>query len=291
MRQFFDKLLSLAGLGDLPRDKELYPTFSPRVRNLLREETQTFLERSIFEDESSWAEILTAEHTYLNQDLAAYYGFGDVQGDQLQRVELPRDQRLGLLTQGAIMAATTHSNYTNPVARGAFVLKRLLCRDLSLPTGETLAQIKPPDPYSGRTGRERYTAHRAQPVCAACHDLMDPVGFSFENYDAVGLFRATENDVEIDASGDLVIDGVERHFGNAIELARHLGGSTEAMDCFARRWLDYAYGQTLGEEDACSVAGATRPFRDSGYVVKELLLGTSQSTGFMFIPKPQELAP
>ncbi|HET8939966.1 MAG TPA: DUF1592 domain-containing protein [Polyangiales bacterium] len=288
LRQFFDKLLPIAGLTDLPRDHSVYPSFSPQIGLLLREETQTFLERSILDEEASWSTILTAPYTYLNEQLANYYGFGSVTGDEFQRVDLPADQRLGLLTQGAIMTGTTHSNFTNPVSRGAFVLKRLLCRDIPLPTGETLALVKPPDPYSGRTARERYTAHRSQPVCAACHDMMDPVGFALENFDAVGLFRTTENDVEIDTHGELLMDNKVRQFDNALEFAQHLGRSKEAMECFAQRWLDYAYGQTLTAQDACSVAGATRPFRESGYVVKELLLSTSQAIGFRFMPKPEE---
>ena len=129
-------------------------------------------------------------------------------GTALTKVNLNTSQRLGLLTLGGMAAGSTTSNLTNPVLRGVFILNKLMCNNIELPTGFT---PMPPDPYSGKTARERFSKHSASAVCASCHQYIDPLGLPFENYDAVGLYRASERwtdrmtnityDTPIDASG------------------------------------------------------------------------------------------
>jgi len=187
VRYFFDSLLPINGLTDLEREAMLFPTYSPMIGSYMHEETQRFLEYEIFEGPGTWTSALTAPYTFLNGPLAAFYGIAGVTGTTFQKVPQDPAKRLGFMTQGGVMAGTTHSNTTNPVVRGSFVVQKLMCRDIPLPSGDILAKVKPPDPYSGKTARERFTLHKTEPVCASCHQYMDPVGFTLENYDPVKL--------------------------------------------------------------------------------------------------------
>ncbi|WP_438010356.1 DUF1592 domain-containing protein [Sorangium sp. So ce321] len=281
IRFFFDNLLPISNLADLERNAEAFPTFSKTIGALMREETQRFLEHEIFEGTGTWASVLTAPYTFMNGPLAAFYGVPGVTGDEFQQVQLDTTQRLGLLTQAGMMAGTTHSNTTNPVVRGSFVLQKLMCLKIPLPTGDILERVKPPDPYTGATARERFSQHSQDEVCRGCHHLMDPVGFTFENYDAVGLFRTTENDVTIDASGSL--PGSTETVSGPTELVKELAETEEVHGCFATRWTEYAYGLTLRAEDACTKQEITTAFKASGYNVKQLLIDLTQTDAFHYI--------
>jgi hypothetical protein len=312
VRYFFDALLPLGHLTDLPRDAAQYPTFNSTIGSLMQQETRTFLEREVFETGGSgtWSGILTAPYTYVNGPLATYYGMQGVTGDAFQRVDLDTTQRRGLITQGAILTGLTPSNHTNPVIRGGFIVNLLMCRNIGLPSDPAiLAMVTPPDPYSAPTGRDRYTRHTSLEVCAGCHSQMDPVGFSLENYDAVGLWRTTENNVAIDASGE-VPDMPGGDFGDcpsgiacaekasgakyqtacngscATELAQRLGRNAEIMNCFPMKWLDFAYGQTLmatDPHDVCNREFLASTFIASGSNIKQMLIDISQTDGFLYL--------
>jgi hypothetical protein len=313
VRYFFDALLPLGHLTDLPRDTMLYPTFNSTIGSLMAQETRTFLEREVFEADGSgtWAGILTAPYSYMNGTLATYYGMqGAVTGDAFQRVTLDPAQRRGLITQGAILTGLTPSNHTNPVIRGGFIVNLLMCRNIGLPSDPAiLAMVTPPDPGSAPTGRQRFTNHSQLEVCAGCHVQMDPVGFALENYDAVGLWRTMENGVVIDASGE-VPDMPGGDFGDcpsgiacgekasgtkyqtpcngscATELAERLGRNAEIMTCFPTKWLDFAYGQTLtaaDPHDVCNRENLAGTFINSGSNIKQMLIDISQTDGFLYL--------
>jgi hypothetical protein len=286
LRFFFDNLLPISSLAQLERDPTVYPSFNASIGALLREETQRFLEYEIFDGSGTWPGALTAPYTFVNDALARYYGMPAVTGAEFRKVAVDPAQRLGLLTLGGVMAGSTPSNHTNPVLRGSFIVQKLMCRPLQLPTDPAiLAQVKPPDPYSGKTARDRYGAHSQNPVCATCHQFMDPVGLTFENYDAVGLYRVQENGVTIDASG--WVPGSDTKVANAVGLAREIAANEETQNCFAWHWLDYAYGRSLDDDqpdDVCAKERIERAFRESGYDVKQLLLDLTQTDAFLYLP-------
>ncbi|WP_437979482.1 DUF1592 domain-containing protein [Sorangium sp. So ce117] len=286
VRYFFDNLLPISSLADLERNAESFPTFTRTIGSLMHEETQRLLDHEIFEENGTWASILTAPYTFMNGPLAAFYGVSGVTGDEFQRVELDTTQRLGLLTQAGMMAGTTHSNNTNPVVRGAFVLDKLMCQKIPLPTGDILERVKPPDPYTGATARDRFSQHSKDPVCATCHQFMDPVGFALENYDAVGLFRTTENDVPIDASGG--VPGTDIKVNGPVELVQGLAQTEAVQNCFATHWAEYGYGLTLRAGDACTKKAVTDAFKASGYNVKQLLIELTQTDAFHYMAAQEE---
>jgi hypothetical protein len=288
VRFFFDSLLPISGLTSLTRDSQIFPQFTPQIGALLREETLQYLEREIFEDNATWPAILTEPYTYLNEPLAAFYGVSGVSGTDFRRVALDTSQRLGVLTQAGVLAGTAHSNLTSPVLRGSFVVQRLLCRSIPLPTGDVLAKIKPPEPGSGLTGRDRYTAHSSEAVCRGCHQYMDPVGFALENYDAIGLFRHEENGATIDASGVIPDgEGGEVRFGGPLDLVRAIADSREANECFATQWMSFAYGLSANDLDDCTVATIKKAFKESDYSVRTLLLSLAQSDAFLYLAHAQ----
>jgi hypothetical protein len=291
VRFFFDNLLPISGLSGLERDRTLYPTFTPALGALMREETQRFLEHEIFEGPGSWRSALTAPYTFVNEPLAKFYGMSGVSGDAFQKVDVDPARRLGLLTQAGMLAGTTHSNTTSPVLRGSYIVRKLLCLNIPLPTAELLgeevfAKIKPPEPYTGKTARERYSAHSKDPVCAACHRSMDPVGLALENFDAVGLWRDQENGETIDASGS--VPGDMTPLNGPVELARKLAETDEVQSCFASHWSNFAYARSLDDADACTQETLATRFAQSGHDVKALLLALTQTPAFLYLPAVRE---
>jgi hypothetical protein len=301
---FFDNLLPIPDLSGLTRDTALFPTWSSAIGAAMRTEVQRVLEFEIYENTTqvappyaagSWPAILTAPYTFVNQALFSHYGASSfapgttVTGTALTKVNLNTTQRLGLLTLGGMTAGSTTTNLTNPVLRGIFVANKLMCRNVELPTGFTPMV---PDPYSGKTARERYSKHSTAAVCAECHKIIDPLGFPFENYDAVGLYRASEKwtdratnityDTPIDASGS--VPGVSGTAKNAVELAGLLATSAEVENCFASHWMRFAYGRSLEGVDACNQQSVQNAFAAAGYNVKQLLLAITQSDGFLYRP-------
>lgn len=286
VRFFFSRFLPIEGLTDLARDPAQYPTFTPQIGALMRRETDTFLEHEIFEGPGDWRSILTAPYTFVNETLAGFYGIEGVSGDTFQKVNVDPTRRKGLLTHGSVLTGTTVSNFTNPVRRGVFILRNMMCVDLPHPPESLAASIFPPDPYSGKTGRERYSAHSKQAGCAACHSIMDPPGFALENYDAVGLWRDQENDVTIDASGD--IPGLlDAPFSGPLELIDLIANDEKTHACFADMWLTFAAGRSLSAEDVCLKQKLEADFAASGYSIKELLLNVATSDAFLYMPSKE----
>jgi hypothetical protein len=284
VRFFFDNLLPISGLSDLERDRMLYPSYTPAVASLMQQETERLLEYEIFEGGGTWPSALTAPYTFVNAALAGYYGLPGVQGTSFQKVALDTTRRLGFVTHASVLTGTTPSDNTNPVLRGSFLVQKLLCMKIPPPDAAIAAKVKAPEPYSGKTARERFTKHRQDPVCSSCHVQMDPVGLALENFDAVGLYRTQENGVTIDASGS--VPGVPGTIDGPVELIRKLATADAAQDCFASHWLELAYGKSLGPGDQCLEAAVKIAFQKSGYNVRQLLLSLTQTDAFLYLGGP-----
>ncbi len=286
---FFDKVLPISDLRSLKRDAVMFPTFNPKVGSLLRQETQTFLEHQIFSGAAgagTWPSVFTAGYTFLNEELAAFYGVAGVTGEEFRQVNLDTTKRTGLLTQAGILAGPVHANNSNPVLRGSFVVQKLLCQTIPFPTGEIAAMVKLPDEASAPTARGRYTAHSTVPVCNSCHQLLDPAGFALENFDVVGQWRAQENGETIDVSGSLPLVGAP--FNGAVELGQRLAASETAQNCFASHWINFGYGRTVTANEACTVESIQTKFKQADYNVQKLLVELTQSAAFLYLPTVRE---
>jgi hypothetical protein len=287
VRFFFDNLLPISALGSLERDPTIYPTFNGKIGTLMRTETQTFLENEIFNGPGTWPGVFTANYTYVNAELAGYYGLTGVTGDTFQKVMLdPSTHRGGLLTQAGVVSGPVHTNHENPVVRGSFIVQKLMCQLIPRPTGAIAARVTPPDPNSAATARQRFSTHSTDPVCHACHVNMDPFGFALENFNVVGLWRDQENGVTIDATGSAPLLGGS--FNGPLEMEQALAGSEQVQQCFASQWLNFGYGRSLKPDESCGVESVQKAFKDSGYKIQDMLLALTQAEAFLTLPAVPE---
>jgi hypothetical protein len=217
----------------------------------------------------------------MNADVAAFYGVPGPAVAEFQRVDLDPNQRAGLLTQPSILAVNAHADQTSPVHRGKFVRERLLCEPIAPPPPDVKAVPPAVDPNA--TTRERFAQHDKDPACAYCHKLMDPIGFGFEHYDAMGTWRDLEQGLPIDASGEITSSkDVDGTFDGAIQLAERLSTSEEVRACVVTQWFQYGHGRPNTKDDACTIQKLQTSFADAGYDIKELLVALTQTDAFLY---------
>ena len=168
----------------------------------------------------------------------------------------------GVLTQPAIMAALAKPDQTHPIKRGLFVREQLLCQTPPPPPPDVNVAVPTPEP--GVSTRERFAQHTADPACAGCHALIDPIGFAFEHYDENGDYRTQDGGRPIDASGELIDTDVDGPFVGAAQLAERLAASQQVSDCMVTQWFTYAHGRPPTEDDACVLEELQRRFEESG---------------------------
>jgi hypothetical protein len=281
VRFFFDSLLPIQALGSLTRTPD-YGGFTQEIGHLMREETQTFLQDQVFSG-GTWHAVFTAPYTFANETLAKYYGIPDVTGPDFRKVMLDGTKRAGLMTQAGMLAGPIHSDPTNPVVRGAFVLDKLMCDKIPSPPA-TLGNIVPPDPGLGGTTRDRYSEHSKDDRCRNCHNKLDPIGFALENFNSVGQWQDMEGGKVIDVS---VTSPELGSFSGAVELGKKMAESPIVQACFATNWANYAYGRGTDEQDACTMKQLRETFQAKGYNIKELLLELTQTSSFLYMAQVQ----
>jgi hypothetical protein len=245
---FHEELFRLRTLStEIEKDPRRFPEFKPAWRDSIMKEGALFL-GEIFGRDRGLSELLTAPFTFVDATLAPLYGAKMPAGASgFVRVELDPGQRAGFLTQIGFLSRTGESE-SDPILRGAFINNDLLCLDLAPPPGAT-ENISDP-PATARTNRERVTAITSPAACAGCHaSFVNPAGFAFEHYDALGRYRTTEGGQPVDASGSYAFASGPKRFQNAVEFSRVLAESPEVHECYARGWLSYLQGRSLRHED------------------------------------------
>lgn len=280
LSSFHLQWLGLDNLLDLDKDPAVFPDFDESLQRAMRQETADFVDFVIRRGDGRLETLLSAPFTVASPALAALYGASAAPGAD-GTLALNPAQRAGLLTQAAFLTAHSHSNQTSPVQRGLYVRKNLLCTELPDPPMNVNATPPAPDPSA--TTRQRFEQHRVDPSCAGCHDLLDPIGVGFESYDAIGRFRSTENDLPVDARGELVGAGeASGSFSNAVELAQRLSTSADVRTCVQKQWFRFSLGRFEGAEDACTLQQLRQDFEASGFDVKALLLSLVTSDSFRY---------
>jgi mono/diheme cytochrome c family protein len=270
-------------LRELKNVKSDSREFSDNLRQAFRRETEMLLD-SILREDRSIIDLLDADYTFVDETLARHYGIPNVRGSRFRRVTVPSDDRRGLLGQSSFLLVTSVSNRTSPVSRGKWVLENLLGVPAPLPPPNV-----PPLEENG-TGndapvsvRARMEAHRKNPTCAACHKIMDPIGFSLENFDSIGRWRASDGGTPIDASGQLV-DGTRLDGPSSLRRAL-----LERWDVFVRttteKLLTYATGRPLTYADMPVVRQIARDARRDNNRLSSLILGVVKSEPFQMRTK------
>jgi hypothetical protein len=251
VRAFIFEWLGLSAVTTVPKDTMRFPELTPEIRAALLAEAERFVDHVMFASGNSLSALLTSPNTYLDAALAQFYGVPG-QADPATPVTLPDQGRRGILTLGATMLTHARSNDSSPVHRGKLVRERLLCQILPPPPAGLNIQPPPLDP--SKTTRERYKAHSSIEPCQSCHRLMDPIGLSFEHFDGVGRFRATDNGMPIDAHGEILDSkNSDAQFDGVSQLIDVLDGSPDVEACYSLSWLRFAYGLTESEQSGCVV--------------------------------------
>ncbi|HEY0709690.1 MAG TPA: DUF1588 domain-containing protein, partial [Polyangia bacterium] len=176
-------------------------------------------------------------------------------------------------------------NQSSPVARGKFVREQVLCQETAPPPPNL--NVTPPDVDPTKTTRERFAEHTASPACSGCHALMDPIGFGFESYDAVGRFRSMDGGRPVDNAGWITSSAdADGNFRGARQLVEKLAGSAQVRDCVATQWFRYGMGRFDGPGDGCSLQRLRQAFAASGGDLKEVLIALTQTESFLFRAAP-----
>ncbi len=279
VNNFAEQWLYLRNLGSANPDARLFPDFDDNLREAFRRETEMFFE-SIMREDRNVLDLLRANYTFVNERLAKHYGIPNVYGSRFRKVTFgPDDHRGGLLSQGSILTVTSYATRTSPVIRGKWILTNILGTPPP-PPPPNVPPLKEASAHADKpqTMRDRMAAHRAVQPCAGCHRLMDPVGFSLENYDAIGRWRASEDGASVDADGGLPdgssfagIDGLKQAILSKPEL--FVSTTTEKL-------MTYALGRGVEYYDEPAVRAVVRNARDHDYSFSSLVLGVVNSTPF-----------
>jgi hypothetical protein len=279
---FHRQWLGLRGVLNLQKDATRFPDFDESIAADMVVEADRFFQDIVFDGSGNAGELFSSDATFVNGNLASFYGIPNVSGSSFQKVTLDGTRRAGLITLGAPLAQLAKQNQTSPVLRGKFVREQLLCEHLDPPPPNINVMVPELDP--NLTTRERFSQHSTDDACSGCHVMMDPIGFGLENYDAVGKWRDTENGDPIDVSGS-VEEGeaadVAGPFVGPAELGDRLASSETVKQCMALNWFRYTNGRSETPADACELDALTARFAASGHDVKALLLALTQTSAFL----------
>lgn len=233
--RFGQQWLEAEHLDLLARDPETYPEWAT-LREAFEEEAGHFFADAVLQEDAGLPALFRRSHTRGGDDLAAFYG-ASRDGDVLR---FPDDERRGVLMLGGVLSHLAQAVQPSPVQRGHFVRTRLLCQTLPDPPPDLVVAPPPPDPT--RTNRESWEETTNGPTCAVCHTLMNPIGFAFESFDAIGRYRTVDNGQAVDTTGTLGGTDVDAPFADAVELSELLAESEIARRCFAAHWSEFALG-------------------------------------------------
>lgn len=274
---FAGQWLTLQNLKEVLPDPLIFPNFDRNLAQSMKRETE-LLFRNMIEEDRSPVDLLTADYTFVDERLAKHYGIPNILGNRFRRVAVPVDYRRGLLGHGSILTLTSVANRTAPVIRGKWVMEVLLGTPPPPPPPNIPALKEITDGVKPVSVRERLEEHRANPACASCHTLMDPIGFALENFDAVGVWRNKDNGFPVDATSKL-FDGTA--LNGPVSLRQAILNHSDAyLETFAEKLLSYGVGRVLRPSDMPSVRAVVRRAARSQSRFSSFVLAVVTSTPF-----------
>lgn len=278
LANFVEGWLEVDKLTSKAKTESILPLPDELRQSMIGETQQLFI--NTFKEGGSFADLFNADYTYIDQRLASHYGMGGGGGESFTRADLSgTDRATGVLGHASFLTTHALSDNSSPVQRAKIVIERLVCSTLPpVPQGldtslDTTTQFK--------TNRERYEAHRSVEPCKTCHATIDPIGYTFENYDGFGRYRTQENGIDIDASGEITqiapgnvaLDGLN-------SLSQALSASPEAQACLVRYWSYYAYGTDTWANIECNRDNVIRYAQAQNFSLKSVLQGVIQGPNF-----------
>ncbi len=275
VENFADQWLQIRNMKTVNPDRERFPTFDDDLRGAMIRETEMFFGAIIHEDRSV-LDLIDADFTFVNERLAKHYGITGVTGDGFRRIALEDGQRGGILTQASVLTVTSNPTRTSPVKRGKWILEQIL----GTPPPPPPADVPELDAQAKLSGslRQRMEQHRANPSCASCHARMDPLGFGFENFDAIGAWRTADSGSPVDSSGVLPS-------GQTFRGPKELKVILKARDkeftrCLSEKLLTYALGRGVEYLDTCALDKIVDGTAKDGFRFSRLVLEIVKSDPF-----------
>jgi mono/diheme cytochrome c family protein len=273
---FANQWLYLRDLKSVNPDVTVFPDFDDNLRQGFQRETELLFE-SVMREDRSVLDLLDSGHTFVNERLARHYGIPNVYGPDFRRVPVPNDARRGLLGHGSLLLVTSNANRTSPVIRGRWILENLLGSAAPAPPADVPPLEEKPT-ATAKSVRERIEQHRANPACAGCHKIMDPIGLSLENFDAIGRWRSDDEGVKVDATGQLV-DGTPIDGPAGLRKAL-LARSDVFVAVMTEKLLMYGVGRETKHFDMPAVRTIMRDAAKTRYRFSDLILGVVKSQAF-----------
>jgi hypothetical protein len=274
---FFTQWLGVTDLRSVPKDGKVYPDYTADLAGAMVAETAAFAAETVIAGDGKLSTIFTSNRGFPDGALAKLYGVTGVTGTAPTPVELDKAQRGGILTQASFLAEHASADESNPTRRGKVMADRVVCIEIPLPPDD-VPDPKPPAP--NLSVRERFDEHSKNPCAFACHSVMDPLGFAFENYNGIGAYQTMDGGKPVDASGSIELDGQKKAFANALDLGKHLGASQQVADCMTRQYLRYALRRKETAGDQTSLAAAGEAFAKQGFDLRELIVALTRTRAF-----------
>ena len=274
---FHEQLYQYDHYYDLTKDPDLFPDFTPDLANDMKKEAQLFVENVVFADDGGVGELLTSPYTFVNAKTAQYYGLDPADyGTDFEKVDLDPKERSGFLTHLGFLASNATKREQHSIHRGVFINRRIICADLPNPPDK----IPPLPPIEGtQTNRDRVDAATGKGTCGEARHgrLINPAGFAFEHYDAMGQFHTEENGSPVDSSATYPFNDGEQTYQDAIGFDQILADQDMVHACYAKYWLEYGYGRRVQNGDTSALQELATKSRES---VQTLVLALTQTKAF-----------
>jgi cytochrome c5 len=290
VNNFAGQWLFLRNLQNVAPNEDIFPNFDDNLRQSFRKETELFFS-SIIREDHNVLDLLNADYTFVNERLARHYGIPNIYGSQFRRVKLADENRRGLLGQGSVLTVTSQPNRTSPVLRGKWILENIMGTPPPAPP-PNVPPLKENEEGAKKmlSVRALLEEHRKNPTCATCHKIMDPLGFSLDNFDAIGQWRVKESGNAIDASGQLA-DGTQ--VSGPVELRKALMKHPEQfVRTLTAKLMTYGLGRGLEYYDQPAVRKVEQDAARGNYRFSALVLGIVESAPFQMkqVPEPKTLS-
>jgi hypothetical protein len=275
---FADDLYDMAHFAEGTKDPAMFPKWTATLQAAMQQELEQRVVDVVLNQHADYLSLYDSRSTFVNSELAAYYGLPAVTGTGFQPAQFPTSSpRVGLLGAGAILAGYALPQRTSPTQRGKFIVNQLLC--IYIPPPPPGVPPLPSTAGSNATLRQTLEAHRSAPQCSSCHAIMDPLGFGLEYFDGAAQYRTTDNGQPIDATGSL--GGVA--FNGLAQMATALRQQPVAGPCLVSKVYENALGRTLLGADGATLDSLAKSFADGGNRVDQLLVSLASSDGFRFV--------
>jgi hypothetical protein len=288
---FHERWMQLDELSTLTKDTTAFPSFSPDLVSSMRDEAERFVKAVTLESSGTVSDLLTSRIGFVDQRLASLYGLAGSFGADFARIEhAPESGRLGLFTQAAFLAGhSSSSSGTSPILRGVFLLRRIACSTIPDPPPGAQNQEPATEPATPiRTTRDYFAWKTSMTACSGCHALINPTGFAFEEFDGLGQRRSEDRGAPVDASGTLQIGNEELAFNGASELLQGLSKQPRVQACYAKNWLQFAYGRREDQSDARALGLAAQRLQAGNFSIRDLAVALTERPAFSHLPPKAE---